>query len=244
MLSLFTHFLKSLSCWSNPNNLNEEIDLRRYRQARYNDPQKRYHTTSEGTTKSWEPNENRYVMVDFVKRISHLKVDDKTRKRAAKAQTLAKEPATESTHSSTRNMAHTTTLATATASVIAACSSPRHNYADNRDDDELLSAIDDSSDLSSANLFDDDMMHSHDDLTQTSITNINPCTGLPEIDNSGIDVGGNVMYTCSGTFDDSTSHDTFSDSSFDSDDYASDFGSDSCFSDSSSSFDDICSNWD
>ena len=53
-------------------------------------------------------------------------------------------------------------------------------------------------------------------LDDDSPAQVNPCTGLPEVGNSGIDAGGNVMYSC-------TDDDSFS---FSDDDSAS------CFDDS------------
>ena len=62
--------------------------------------------------------------------------------------------------------------------------------------------------IESDSFADESQLHQHNNLT-----NVNPCTGLPEIDDSGIDVGGNLMYMC----DESDSFSSFDDcdSSFD-----------------------------
>lgn len=61
--------------------------------------------------------------------------------------------------------------------------------------------------------FDESQLQQH-----STLSNINPCTGLPELDDSGIDVGGNVMYVCDesdafSSFDDC--HSSFDDSFMD-----------------------------
>lgn len=88
----------------------------------------------------------------------------------------------------------------------------------------------------------DDEFESHHDITHVDsfeydeindlqeTPKINPCTGLPEINNSGIDAGGHVMYACEDDsicdFEDTSTFDCHSDfDSFDS------FDTDSSFDD-------------
>jgi len=99
-----------------------------------------------------------------------------------------------------------------------------HNSSEMHSDKKLLWA--DKQDMSMSAGEDDEFESYHDiadincfdtggvnDLPETQ--NINPCTGLPEINNSGIDAGGHVMYTCEDDsifgFEDSSTFDCYSD---------------------------------
>tara|TARA_A200000159_G_scaffold6815_1_gene6042 strand:- start:3125 stop:3646 length:522 start_codon:yes stop_codon:yes gene_type:complete len=57
------------------------------------------------------------------------------------------------------------------------------------DDYVLQETLNQSSDFPSHN----EEHHSHEDI---NIPAVNPCTGFPEVEESGIDAGGHVMYGC------------------------------------------------